>query len=474
MASQIFNIDLSTAEGHNTVRDSTGAWKARPGFVQLDAWANLWYGVSIQSIGGELYHYIFANDVVGSNAVNCEIYDDEWVLLSATANVAVITDESTPWTHAAVYGQLVVNSPGLSTPLWGWIGGPLQRAVPVPSLSEDTPAITLFPGLVCQFGDRIAWAIANQVYINDPGTEPRTITTLNAIGLGGKITDIFQAGAGGELIIVTTDGVYTLAPDAISGFQLAGQINRTTHYQSLDYRNAATARGSVIGLGREGIVDIRSGETRKLVVNRRARHILPYPGPGASTDYRVGAMYAVDNGFFVSFATGEPLCYIDLDSGGASWWTDADGYAPAPLRGVCRDYTGAPILLLGNAALLLYGDDIGSNVAGLALELPQPGYGSYVVREITVTAWGDGYSQVGAAVRDVERSATPPAPPGAALTNIARWNSSNSAEGEYRSRRMQFAERLDGIYCEIKLDRDAKLQNVQLTTRGQGTSRPTN
>jgi hypothetical protein len=474
MPTQIFNIDLTSAEGHNAIRDSDGVWKARPGFVQLGTWANLWYGASAQSVGGELYHYIFANDAVGSNTVNCEIYDSEWVLVSKTENICVITDESTPWTHAIVYNQLVVNSPGLSVPLWGWIGGPLQRADAQPSLSEDTPAITLFAGLVCQFSDRIAWAIANQVYINDPGTEPRTITTLNAIGLSGKITDLFQAGSGGELIIVTTDGVYTLAPDAISGFQLAGQINRTTHYTSLDYRNAGTCRGQVLGLGADGLVDLRSGATRKLVVNRRARHILPYPGPGRSTDYRTGQMHATDNGFFIAFGTGEPLCFLDLDSGGVAWWTDSDGYAAAPLRAVLRDYSGAPILLLGNAANILYGDQLGSNVCGLALEAPVPGYGSYVVREITVTAWGDGYSEVGAAVRDVERTTVPPAPPGAALANVARWDAANTIEGEYRSRRMQFAERLDGIYCEIRLSDDAKLQNVQLVTRNQGAKRPTN
>jgi hypothetical protein len=285
------------------------------------------------------------------------------------------------------------------------------------------------------------------------------------------VTDLFQAGSGGELIVVTTDGVYTLPPDGLTGFEYQSQVARSTHYRSLNPRNAGTSRGLIHGLTADGLMDIRSGGVIKLTVNRRPRTITRPFGPGRAGDFRIGQIFSVDRGYYVSFGRGEPFCWIDLDSNSVSWW-DSEDYA-GPLKGILRAPNGRPIFLLGDGALYLWGDNT-PETSGLAAEIPVPGVGSYVVREITVTAMGDGVTPVGAAVRKVERETTPPAPPGSVLTISGLWDNGSLQEIEYRSRRLQFAERTDGIYCEISLGRDQKLQNASIKTVTQSPKRVTN
>lgn len=472
MSTQLIQVPIASAEGYNTTKSTDGTWRTREDFVTLDEFVNTFYGFTAQSFSGQTYHYILGNNnALGDGSVDVYIYDEEWVLISSALDIAEQYDPLAVWSHAITYGQIVVNSPGISKPLWGFIGSTLIAAERVDSISPDTPALDLFPGLVCSFADRICWTFNNQVYINDPGTEPRTITTPNAIGLAGKITDLFQAGSGGELIIVTTDGVYSLPPDGLAGFAFAGQISRSTHYRSLNPRNAASARGLVHGLTADGLMDLRSGEVIKLTVNRRPRKITRPFGPGRATDMRTGQMFAHERGYYISFGRGEPFCAVDLDTNSISWW-DSQDYA-GPLKGILRDYTGRPIFVLGEGILYLWGDTT-PETAGLALEVTVPGVGSYLVREVIVTALGDGVTPVGAAVRKVERSIIPPAPPDAVLTTSSVWDAGELQEVEFRSRRMQFAERTDGIYFEISIGRDQKLQDVSVKTVTQSPARVTN
>ena len=165
------------------------------------------FGFSAESANtGEVFHYLFS---IYSKYLYQSLWDDQFNCLGI-ARIGKLTADLEPFSYAINYNQIVVNSRSLPYPLWGFIGGTLVKAEKQQSINPDTPSLTLFPGRVCGFADRFVWAYANQIIINDPGTEPRTICAPNAISFGGTVLDLFQAGEGGNLIIVCTDGVYHL------------------------------------------------------------------------------------------------------------------------------------------------------------------------------------------------------------------------------------------------------------------------
>lgn len=455
------------------------------------------YAFSAESANsGDTYHYIFSQDA--SNNLIASIYDSQFICRSSYT-VGKMTADAEPFSVAINYNQIVVNSRSLPYPLWGFVGSSLVKATKVESINPDTPALTLFPGRVCSFADRFAWAYANQVIFNDPGTEPRTITAPNAISFGGTVLDLFQSGEGGNLIVVCTDATYSIPPDGLNGYQFQGVISRIPGYQGARSNNAATARGATIGLVKDGIINIGTFEKRPLS-NMRMRRFESEPvGPDASGDYRNASLLATDEGFIVSY--NGKFALLDLDTGKVSWYYPqlGDGVNltitwPAnttdfTVVGVLKDADGKNIFVTTTAVIELLGDldypetptAAAPNPTGLIIissvctKLPSDPQMSPVLREITTSTDRPGFVQA-SYVRSSFQFKQTPAPQGGLIVNTSLWSAlAKLIEREMRSRRQQRAVRGDSPDIELTFTGGCtKISEVvDVITRGVGRNRPT-
>lgn len=501
---QISLLDEAT-ELHNMVGGPDGL-SVRPGFVTAlrvedlgvvqprsadGTAAQIISGFTVESAAnGAIFHYIFAKDSTG--VCSQYLYDEEFACLGSGTIGLLTTDD--PFSWAVNYNQVVVNSPGLPFPLWGFVGGTLVRAQKVESINPDTPALTLFPGLVCAFADRFVWAYKNQIIVNDPGMEPRTICAPNAVSFGGTVTDIFQAGNGGNLVVVATDATYQIPPDALTGYQLQGVIGKIPGYQSLGRNNAASARGTVLGLSRGGVINIADMSARELVKYRRRRKYTAPVGPGAAGDYRQGAIFAADEGYFI--ACEGRICNIDIDSGRTAWlypsaedlgepWT---GDGRFNLVGLLRNAEGRTLLLLDGAVIDMWGNvDIGQTATvadpvpaesaasgAIAKMLATPPDASPVLRQIV--AGGDRPAQnIASFCRSSASATTVPAPQDSPVVGTTLWGAADCMERELRSRRMQRAVRGDSPDLEIRWTggQTAVAPTAGIMFQGWGSGRPT-
>lgn len=450
------------------VAAGSNQWRTREAFTTVNE-ADYLYGFSVTSITGTQYFYDFILETDGS--ITAQLFDSEYTALG-TESIGQLIDRSAPVSHAINYGQVVINSAGWSTPVWCYIGSTPIPAQKVESINPDTPALDLFTGQVCSFADRFVWSYRNQIIINDPGTEPRTITSPNSISFSGDICDIFQQGGTGSLIVITTVATYTLPPDGLAGFKYDGIISKSTHYQGVKPRNAGTARGQVHGLVRSGLMNLESGEIIQLTTYRHPRRITKPVGPGFGGDYRSGELFAFDSGYMISFGRGAPFCVVDLDGAGISWWDDDN--MTMPIVSVTSTADGRLFLYTIDTAALVWGDDPNCTF-GLATEFPTPGVLSNVVREMIVTATGDNTTTVESYVRNSLQSSVVPGIPGSVIESTSVWGSTAVlTELEPRSRRHQRAIRTDGIYLEVGVTRDQVIENVQIGIDGQARKRPTN
>jgi hypothetical protein len=450
-------------------------------------------GFSCESANtGEVFHYLFSVDAV--NECTGWVYSDEMECLGSYTIGQLAS--RTPFSVAINYNQIVVNSPGLPFPLWGFIGGTLVRARAVDSINPDTPDLTLFPGRVCGFADRFVWAYANQIIINDPGTEPRTICGQNTASFGGTVLDLFQAGEGGALVVVCTDATYQIPPDALAGYQIQGSIVRLPGYQGTYPNNAATVRGTTAGLCKDGLISLGTFQRRDLTNYRRRRSLAAPVGPGTAGDYRLGAIFPAESCFYV--AIGGRVCQIDLDSSLTSWiYPSADstgnaytGGSTFNVVGVLKNSEGTDILLTDVGVVALWGSvDIGltpTSAVPTPLESIPVGYVcknietspkmSPVLREITIGGDRAGV-RMQSQCRGSTGTATVPAPQGSRVVGTDVWSvSALLVEREYRSRRMQRSVRGDAPDVELAWSgggtRIAPIANIEFS--GWGKTRPTN
>jgi len=498
------NINTPETEFHNIYEGPRGL-EVRPGFVtqlrvedigvatprsSAGTSTKIIFAFSAESANtGETFHYLFSQD--SSNNLIASVYDSQFICRSSYT-VGPMTADPEPFSVAINYNQIVVNSRSMPYPLWGFVGGSLVRANKVESINPDTPALTLFPGRVCSFADRFAWAYANQVIFNDPGTEPRTITAPNAISFGGTVLDLFQAGTGGALIVVCTDATYSIPPDGLNGYQFQGVVSRIPGYQGARSNNAATARGGTIGLIKDAIIDISTFRKRELVNNRINRYYSLPVGPDASGDFRNGSLLATDEGFIISI--NGKSCLLDLDSDKITWyygtssWTALTG-GDITIIGVLKDTDGKNIFVTNTAVIDFFGNTdyattptVASPTPGFTepqgsvlLKIPTDPQMSPVIREITTSADSVGQTQ-SSYIRGSRLDAQTPAPRDSFVIGTNNWDNTRTlVEREQRSRRMQRAVRMDTPAVELTFRRGGTRisDTFDVVTRGIGKNRPT-
>jgi hypothetical protein len=452
------------------------------------------FGFSIESANsGQVFHYLFTKATT-TGVVKSHVYDEQMYWLS-TVTIGTIAADLEPFSVAVNYNQIIVNSKSLPFPLWGFVGGSLVKAEKQPSINPDTPNLTLYTGRVASFADRFVWSYANQISFSDPGTEPRTICGPNTIAFGGTVLDMFQAGEGGALVVVCTDATYTIPPDGLSGFQFQGVIARLPGYQGAQSNNAATARGTSIGLVKDGIITIGDFLKRPLTTYRNRHYQTEAVGPGSSGDYRSGSIFGTDEGFIISIDGKSAL--IDIDSGKITWiypsqnygWDLVGGQVFAVV-GVLKDSEGKNIFLTSSSVIDLFGnveyastpsvavpDPVGLKVGGgVCVNVPSDPQGSPVVREITTSADRPGQAQHSYVRSSFQVAITPP-PQLSLVLDTSLWSvSSTLLEREMRSRRMQRAVRVDSPDVEVYFDGGGtKIGSViDVVTKGIGKNRPSN
>lgn len=474
-----FALDLDSGEFHNVVRSAEGRLVVRDKLRVISEDDYIFAFSVVAATTSEVWHYVFTRgNIPAPNTIYLSLYNDNFILQALVA-VGTIVDPKAGISYAVNYNQVVVNSPGWSQPLWGFIGSTLIPAVKTESDQPDTPAISLFSGMVCSFADRTVWAYRNQIYINEPDTDPRCITSSFALGTSGVVTDMFQSGDGGDLIIVTTDGLFIIPPDGLSGAVLSGQVSRSSGYKSLNYRNVATSRGYTMALTRDGVMDVRSGTITPLTFYQRNRFITKPVGPGSAGDYRTGQIWATDTGFAISTIGGD-MCLLDMDANPATitWIYDE---SPIILVGVGRTRDGRIIYWDSDTVYVLYGTD-DSIVGGIACENIAAGSDSNLIREMTVTVVGDGTRFAQSYVKKSFKSTLVPgvsAP--ATYTTVSLWGDDTTplVELEPRSRRQQRGGpsqgRQDGIWSEVgATGSGTRFLNAEMIAVQVGSRRPSN
>lgn len=439
------------------------------------------FGFSAESANtGEVFHYLFS---IYNKYLYQSLWDDQFNCLGI-ARIGKLTADLEPFSYAINYNQIVVNSRSLPYPLWGFIGGTLVKAEKQQSINPDTPSLTLFPGRVCGFADRFVWAYANQIIINDPGTEPRTICAPNAISFGGTVLDLFQAGEGGNLIIVCTDGVYQIPPDGLAGYQFQGFVSRSPGYQGVSSNNAASSRGSVVGLSMDGLIDIGSFQKRSLTTYRRTRKYAQRVGIYESGDYRTGSILPIEEGFIVSIDFKSAI--VNLDTGKVTWLY-SDSFSDLTTVGILKHSDGREMIVTPNKVFDLFGNTECTNTTVepsypdisfcyILVNVPTDPQLSPVIREITVGADRPG-TTVSTYVRGQYKTDTIPAPVGVYnVVGVNNWdNTKTYTEREYRSRRLQMAVRIDSPDFELSFNRSTKIDNsADIISKGIGKTRPSN
>jgi hypothetical protein len=371
--------------GKRNVWRSDGQMCVRPGLRRLTAatGGRKWVGgFSIQNPWTlEVWHYIADVSTAGHDLVIRVLDDDfvEWQALKTGVDVI-----PRGFSFGVVEGEIMIGSPDMPT-LWGYVGGALTIASKVDSDNPGTTAIAVPRGVVCSVLNRIVIADGASLFISDPvavtGGSPRTFVAQNQNQRPGVIFGVHE-GAGGNLVVVTSAGVYSLDPSAFA-VQIVGSngtdwrlVNRTEAYS---YDSSANVKGRIYGLTEGGfaLIDVEGGETVPLnedrVPLRLTRRI-------ALSDWRGARIFAGDDGPIIADdiaagASGPVFHMVDSD-GFRSWWS---GFTPGgtsafvTVRGVLRDGDGAVLLLAEDGAYAVEGNcDYSQATPTTAQELSVP------------------------------------------------------------------------------------------------------
>jgi hypothetical protein len=368
-------FDVTGWAKRNVWTTGDGSLCVRPGFrrIATPTAGRRWVGgFSVQNPWTlEVWHYIADVSTAGYDLI-VRVFDDDFVEWQALKTGVDVVPRG--FSFGVVEGEIMIGSPDMPT-LWGFVGGPLTIATKVASDNPGTTAIDVPRGIVCSVLNRIVIADGASLYISDPvaitGGSPRTFVAQNQNQRPGTIFGLHE-GAGGNLVVVTSAGVYSLDPSAFA-VQIVGSngtdwrlVNRTEAYS---YDSSANVRGRIYALTKRGFIlaDVEGGDEVRL-----DEPAVPLYGVVriASPDWRGERMYAGEDGPIVAYSG---AVYSDSENGPAlhmsgevsSWWTAGVDSTLIILRGVLRDLDGDPMMLSEDGAFI-----IGGNADGLA---PLPG-----------------------------------------------------------------------------------------------------
>lgn len=305
------NIDISKWEKHNVVVDALGRlWSRRRMLgahrpILGDTQFVGGFSVRVPS-SNEVMHYIFEQSF-NTGAVTLFVVSEEFIELLRFP--LGIMPSSPMFNWAMVNNQIMINSPSMSTPLYGLPGGGLMPALKVDSENPDTTALDIPTGYICSFGDRMPIAQGSIVYFNDPGVDPRTYVSQNTLPLSSSIYDIFQ-GQDGGLYMFTGDGLYVMASDALGqGQSVVGFVGLVPNTRTSRPGNACPTAFGVAYLTRNGVKVLNGPEVEFSTYHGR-RSLTE--GVEMEDIRQFGRLYPTDRGVVVGFGR-ERDYSIDVD-----------------------------------------------------------------------------------------------------------------------------------------------------------------
>ena len=471
-------IDISDAELHNLVKRKNGL-EVREALVDIKQPT-----VGCKYVGGfsaespfttEVWHYLFEQNTT-DRKVTLRVYTEDFVEMYSHGLGALPSNPII--THAIYNNQIMINGPSFSTPLYGLVGGGIIDAVKTESQNPDSTALEIMPGLICSFGDRMPIAQGNIVYFNDPGVDPRTYVSQNALPLPGTVYDMFQ-GDDGALYMFTSAGVFFMAQDALGkGQRVEGFVGSIPGLQISKSRNAAASNGVVAVLQRHGVA-ILGG--RNQVID-----VAPYKGPRYAVrqveveDYRIsGEIHATPEGFIVAFR-GQEGFFLDfnLREGYRSYvWHPNYAFYSLNVVGTLRSRENSNLLLLEDRVVMSCGNFefyIGAFVRGCAaIEVDSPeGIESLVRRGVLSSDNASG--SIGMRVGHSYQADTTPTRGSDVVIGTTEWDNAGKYNGRrLRSTRFSFSERMTNMPLEVFTTGSMRRleSNVELIAKGQGRKR---
>jgi len=380
-------LDPRKMELHNLIVRDTKLF-VRPGLREhLAPTSGTVYvaGFSVESPSTtEVWHYLVEQHI-GTRVATLRVYTEEYLEMFSVA-LGNLGDEPVI-TYGVQNNQIMINSPSFSSPLYGLVGGGLVQAQKVASRNPDTTALEIPTGHITTWGDRFAIAAGNVVFINDPGTEPRTFVAQNAIAFPGTVYDLFQ-GPDGGLWVFTSADVYVMSADALGQGQTAvGFITTIPGVHTSGPRNAATSCGAVLALTKDGATFVTTSSQRRI-------DLAPYEGkrywsrPVEVDDYRLqGLLFKASDGFALGFHGRRDFWLdINLRSDFRSFaWTRSSALS---LVGTLRTRDGETLYVTKTRILAAIGTDDfseGGPIRGIACGRIDTETDDLVARHITVT-----------------------------------------------------------------------------------------
>ena len=445
----------------------SGEFAARPGLRRLhtpDVGRKFVGGFSVMNpYTSETWHYVFDIVSATTTALRLNILDEDFVVwqqfnVNADVDPRVIT-------HAVVEGELIIASPDFDT-LWGLVGSGVIFAKKVASDNLATTAIDIPRGICTPWCNRVVIANGASLFISDPvsatGGSIRTFVGQSQNQRPAPVFGIHE-GAGGQLVVLTSRGVYGLDASA-SAVGIVGSSGTDwrmlNHHETFTYQSSAVVRGRCYALSRAGylLVDVENDREESLddVMAPRAY------GPRISSgDYRTARMFAGDEGPFVAYE--DALSAHALADQLRSWWTCAVDTS-FRMRGTLRTADGVEMLLTEDGVYLPGGNvDGGQLLSSEAATQPKAVMSGIVqmdpaanptVREVTYGAAVGGAGSIYAAVRGDAQSATPPADTRSLIIETSSWGATGVIyqPTPVTSRRLQFDLNGDDVSIEVAAD----------------------
>lgn len=445
----------------------SGEFAARPGLRRIytpDSGRYFVGGFSVLNpYTSEVWHYVFDIVSASTSSLRMRILDEDFVTwqefyLGVNVDPRIIT-------HAVVEGELLITSPDFDT-LWGLIGSGVIFAKKVASDNPATTAVSIPRGICTGWCNRVVVADGASLFISDPvsatGGTLRTFVGQNQNQRPAPVFGIHE-GAGGQLVALTSRGVYGLDSSA-AAVGIVGSNGTDwrllNHHESYTYASSCVVRGRVFALSKAGylLVDVENNEEVSLddVMAPRA-----YGPRIASDDYRPSRMLAGDEGPMVAY--GDTLSVHAVADDVRSWWTCAVD-STFRVRGTLRTADGKEMLLCEDGVYLPGGNvDGGQLLSSEAATQPKAVLSGLVslspaanptVREITYGAAVGGAGSVYAAIRGDAQTATPPADTRSLIIGTSSWGATGVIyqSTPLASRRLLFNINGDDVSIEVAAD----------------------
>ena len=470
------DVDAATWDKHNLWPLNSGELAVRPGFRTLysasGASLNIVWGQTVRNPRTRaVVHYTLCtpNNTTGATL---RIFDENWSQLQAvTLNC---TETPTACSLAVVENEVMVCSPSFPS-YHGIVGGPLSLAVKVAAGDSSVTALDIPRGIAASFAGRCVIANDEALFISLP-TQPRTFAAFNQSNPPGGTLYGLHVTASGQLVIVTSDGVYSLPVEAAQGGDIVLPVwSKMTDYSAPGFNSSASCLGRLYGLTRKGyrMIDQASAEGEVLLDDNVNAHSRTTGGRASFVDYRRGRLVAGPAGPIV--AIGGISSMTDLATGLRSWQ-----YAPnasnTEILSMLEDQDGAPLFAFSDRVCRYvgnYDDAATANVVAGSLTggVRTPPEASPVLRRITFEA--DGGQAMDCLVDDTQKSLSPPQP--YPVIGTDSWGQGSYQEWGMRSRMYRQSHRTDNTSCEVIVrDYPTRIQpTVCFEWFGPGKRRPT-